>query len=149
MTFINSKEWYAYNANFGTIEEKNLTYLIDRKIEDLYKNFSEVYLIRNEQFFPIYDFEQGRPFYPDFVLFLMNNKEKIETYQIFVEPKGEHIAPKDKWKEDFLKSIKKKYKRTEEIPLGEYNIIGIPFYESKKEKDFELELFESICSNYE
>ena len=31
-------------------------------------------------------------------------------YQIFIEPKGEHLLMEDAWKETFLKSLKKRHK---------------------------------------
>ncbi|MDN5295426.1 MAG: type restriction enzyme [Methanosarcinales archaeon] len=47
---------------------------------------------------------------PDFLLFLKKeNSDEIEQYQLFIEPKGEHLIKTDQWKEDFLKEIEKKY----------------------------------------
>ena len=39
---------------------------------------------------------------PDFLLYLKN---KELTYQVFLEPKGDNLLEKDKWKEDFLLSL--------------------------------------------
>ena len=56
--------------------------------------------------FKIYNFEDGRPFAPDFVLFLRRRYgEKYDNLQIFIEPKGTHLLANDKWKEDFLNQI--------------------------------------------
>jgi hypothetical protein len=32
------------------------------------------------------------------------------TFQVFIEPKGEHLKGHDKWKEDFLKQIREEEK---------------------------------------
>jgi type III restriction enzyme len=144
-SFLANKDWYAYNANYGTNEEKSLCRLLDRMMAEFKKKFEEVYLLRNEQFFPIYDFKQGRPFYPDFVLFLRETKGDIKSYQIFIEPKGKHIELADKWKEDFLLAIREKYNSTITIKkTGDYEILGVPFYNQNDENSFRDELFASI-----
>ena len=61
-------------------------------MEEKYKN---IYLLRNERHFAIYDFEQGRPFEPDFVLFLEEDNGVLTTYQEFIEPKGIFLQKED------------------------------------------------------
>ena len=62
--------------------------------------------MRNELDFKIYNFEDGRPFAPDFVLFLRRRDgEEYDNLQIFIEPKGTYLLANDKWKEDFLNRI--------------------------------------------
>ncbi len=78
-------------------------------------------------------------------VFYAKNKDQVKTYQIFIEPKGEHLEPAEKWKEDFLKAIRKKYEKTIfKESLGMYDILGIPFYNQLDENTFEQELFASI-----
>jgi len=82
------KEWYVFNANYGTSEEKELVNLIHRQVAELYKDFKEVYLVRNERQLKIYNFKDGATFEPDYLLFLTNKKGQNITYQLFIEPKG-------------------------------------------------------------
>ncbi|MDA0976741.1 MAG: hypothetical protein O3C38_05400 [Proteobacteria bacterium] len=52
----------------------------------------------------LFSFEGGQGFEPDFILFLKKRGGGKElVYQVFVEPKGSHIADNDRWKESFLK----------------------------------------------
>jgi type III restriction enzyme len=78
-------------------------------IDDINNGYKNVYLVRNERHFCLYDFAQGRRFEPDFVL-LSQNKNSQCHYQFFIEPKGKHLQQMDKWKEDFLLEIEKNYK---------------------------------------
>jgi type III restriction enzyme len=84
---------------------------IDRIYDKLQEKYDEIYLVRNERFFKLYNFEDGKIFEPDYVLFLRQKKSpKKLYYQVFIEPKGSHFKEKDAWKEGFLVSLKKEYK---------------------------------------
>ena len=49
-------------------------------------------------------------------------------YQIFVEPKGEHLLKKDEWKEKFLMQLREEH-FLEQLWKGKnYIIWGMPFY---------------------
>jgi len=48
--------------------------------------------------------------------------------QLFIEPKGSHLADQDKWKEDFLKQLKNDAKMHVLFQGSEYKIIGLPFF---------------------
>lgn len=75
-------------------------------IERLKSKYDDIYLLRSERHFAIYNFDDGERFEPDFVLFMKEkNSKKPLTYQVFIEPKGTHLLSLDKWKEDFLKRI--------------------------------------------
>ncbi len=147
------KEWYIYNENYGTSEEKQLIRFIDGVINELKKkNYSGIYLLRNESLFSIYNFSDGRPTEPDFVLFLKKDStDKLEQYQLFIESKGEHLIPKDQWKEDFLKEIRAKYKLSSEDMLfsenKEYKLIGMPFYNDNKKNIFVKEFYNQLNLN--
>ncbi len=145
-TYLEDKNWYIFNANYGTGEEKNLVKFIARKAKDLKEKFKEFYLIRNERQLKIYNFKDGRAFEPDFLLFLVNKKGKNITYQLFVEPKGAFLAEHDKWKEDFLKDLKEKFKNKilEFGKTKKYKIIGLPFYSKAEESEFEEDLQEYL-----
>ena len=67
--------------------------------------------MRNERIFKIYRFSDGKAVEPDFVLFLTEkDTKKALSFQLFVEPKGQHLLRTDQWKEDFLKEIEGHFK---------------------------------------
>lgn len=136
--FLADKDWYAYNANFGTTEEKKFVEMFAARFDKIKNKFSDIYLIRNEQVLKIYN-ELGQAFEPDFVLFCKQKSGKENVLQIFIEPKGEHLKGKDKWKEDFLKQIRDK---NEVIKIGtdHYQITGVPFYNYSNENELAKEL---------
>ena len=136
--FLKDKDWYAYNANFGTSEEKNFVKMFAARFDSFKEKFSDIYLIRNEQVLKIYD-EIGRAFEPDFVLFCRKKNGKENVLQIFIEPKGEQLKGKDKWKEDFLKQIREN-KEVLKIGTDHYLITGVPFYNYNNENEFAKEL---------
>lgn len=136
--FLADKDWYAYNANYGTTEEKKFVEMFAGRFDNLKDNFSDIYLIRNEQVLKIYD-EIGRAFEPDFVLFCKRNTGEEQVLQVFIEPKGGHLDSKDKWKEEFLKKMRDD-KMTIEIGSDHFLITGVPFYNYKDENEFAQEL---------
>src|SRR5690606_22640464 len=98
--------------------------------------YEDIYLLRNENHFKLYDFEEGREFQPDFVLFLKeNNSDKPIIMQSFIEPKGEQLIEKDKWKQDFLLEIAIKHKISVLFSNKEYKLIGLPFFNEVKLKN--------------
>ncbi|HIF25076.1 MAG TPA: hypothetical protein EYQ41_02755 [Micavibrio sp.] len=133
---LSEKDWYAFNDCFGTSEEKWLIKFIEKTVDKLKQEYAEVYLLRNEKHFQIYNFEDGQAFEPDFILFLKNKKGKNERYQLFIEPKGGHLEEKDKWKEDFLLTIKDKADVKHVNSNSKYVLYGLPFYNKEKENHF-------------
>jgi type III restriction enzyme len=144
--FLEDKDWYVFNANYGTSEEKAFVELIDRQIEELRKKYKKIYLVRNERQLKIFNFKDGQAFEPDYLLFLVDETGKEITYQLFLEPKGKHLAEYDKWKNEFLEEIKERFKDKilEFSKSREYKIIGLPFYNQETENEFKEKLFESI-----
>lgn len=135
---LTSRKWFAYNDCFGTSEEKMLVRYIDKKINDLKGKYSEVYLLRNEKFFKIFDFKNGDATEPDFVLFLTNDDQtRSVQYQIFIEPKGEHLVARDKWKEDLLTSLKDEAKVVLLTQSDKILVWGMPFYQNNSENEFD------------
>lgn len=61
---VASVPWYVYNANYGTMEEKDFVSMFARKYEAIRAKYKDVFLVRNEQALKIYD-EKGRAFEPD------------------------------------------------------------------------------------
>ena len=140
---LNSRDWHAYKENFGSSEEKLLVKFLDSQMEELENRFKDIYLIRNERFFKIFRFSDGKATEPDYVLF-MTEKESGENlvYQLFIEPKGTHLIPTDDWKEKFFADIE------EEAILHENDkirIIGMPFYnKTERETQFKEKLTEIV-----
>ncbi len=124
-----SREWFAQNEIWGTSEEESFLRFIDEAITKLRRNYQDIALLRNEQFFKIYSFADGEAFYPDFVLFLKEKKTKQEVmYQIFIEPKGDHLVLYDEWKQKFLLEIEKNYTVDLKLENKDFRLIGLPFF---------------------
>lgn len=135
-TLVANEPWYVYNANYGTSEEKKFVELFSRRFEGLNQKFENIYLIRNEREIKIFD-KLGRAFEPDFLLFCKQRNGEQMTFQVFIEPKGEHLKGHDKWKEDFLNEIRTEQK-TIKIHTDTYLITAVPiFYSCAKESEFE------------
>jgi len=143
---LNNDEWFVFKEFYGTSEEKYLIELIGKMIDSIKVKYKEdkIFLIRNEKHFKIFNFDDGRAFEPDFVLFTQDKEDDIH-YQIFIEPKGGHLKLKDKWKEDFLSEIKHNVKGSViEFENEKYKIIGLRFYEKINENDFKNELVDEL-----
>jgi type III restriction enzyme len=126
---LSTRDWFVFNDCYGTSEEKLLIKFIDKRYKELAAVYSEVYLIRNEKHFKIYGYDDGKPLEPDFVLYLIG-KEPVKTmhYQVFLEPKGSHLLRADKWKEDFLLSIKENHTIEQLFSDRNYVVWGMPFF---------------------
>ena len=126
---LSKEDWFVYEDNFGTTEEKRFVMYFSKKIKKLRKKYDEIYLIRNERNFHIYSFDEGKRFEPDYVLILGKNGVVFEQQQIFIEPKGEHLIEYDKWKEKFLLQIENTGKCIcYHNKKDKYKIFGLPFY---------------------
>jgi len=132
-----SKEWYVLDGFTGTSEEEELIKFIKEKIVNLKEKYEKVYLLRNEEVYKIYNFENGAGFQPDFLLFLKSKNDTLH-YQVFIEPKGYKLsqAKDEQRKQDFLKEITEKYgdNKILEAENKKYKLIGLPFY-NKAEKE--------------
>jgi len=132
---LKKKDWYIYEQNFGTSEEKFFVKFIDSIYAKLKKEFADIYLLRNARLFQLYRFSDGKGFEPDFVLFLRKKMAKqYIVYQLFVEPKGQHLIANDQWKEDFLLEIEKEHKLSNLFENEEFKLFGLPFYNEKLTK---------------
>jgi len=133
------EDWYVVDQFYGTSEEKGLIEFIKDTIINLQNKYKEVYLLRNEEQYKIFDFNTGQGFQPDFILFL---KDKTNLhYQVFVEPKGDNLLEKDEWKNKFLKEITQKYSKEKLLKIEgkEYNLIGLPLFNQNNNGDFQEE----------
>nr|MBC8312719.1 DEAD/DEAH box helicase family protein [Candidatus Cloacimonadota bacterium] len=151
---LETENWYVLDSFHGTSEEKELIGFIKETIGNLEQKYKEVYLLRNEEVYKIYDFEQGRGFQPDFILFLKTkDKKKVNGgfkaelyYQIFIEPKGnEYIGDdgtfktgKEGWKEKFLEEISEKYgfEKVIKAENPNYRLVGLPFFNNDHNSNF-------------
>ena len=141
------EDWFAFNDNYGTSEEKAFVAYFKDYAERLKALYSKVYLVRNERQFHIYSFEAGERFEPDYVLFLQKNKEDgYEQLQIFIEPKGSHLIERDQWKEDFLLQMKNNaVAKTVFVDDNKYLIWGFHFYNTEmRSAEFYADMVELI-----
>ena len=127
---LSKEDWFAFEDNYGTSEEKAFVSYFKSYVPQLKKKYDSVYLLRNERQLHIYSFDGGERFEPDYLLFLHSKKsDGYEQIQVFIEPKGSHLLEKDKWKEDFLLEIER-----EAIPTkifvddNDYKIWGFHFF---------------------
>lgn len=134
---LNEKSWYVYDENYGTSEEKSLVKAFDGLFDELSEKWDDVYLIRNEKAFEIYNFMDGKTFEPDYLLIANDKKTGNVSYQIFIEPKGGQLLEKDKWKEDFLREIMDRNIAEVLADNSKVRIVGLPFYnEEFKREEF-------------
>jgi type III restriction enzyme len=144
--FIAGRDWYVFNALYGTSEEQPFVRVLDRQMAQLREKYEAVYLIRNEGHFKIYNFADGQAFEPDFVLFLREITGKVLTYQVFIEPKGKYLKEHDKWKEQFLREIREQFaSRIFELDTNtRYRLVGVPFYNTEDENEFKAALLDVL-----
>ena len=94
---------------------------------ELEQKWEEIYLLKNEKAFVLYDFARGREFAPDFVLVAKDKQQVEKGWQVFLEPKDGQLLLADKWKEDFLLEIERKGS-VEVLAEDEgVRVLGLPF----------------------
>lgn len=127
---LSQEDWFAFEDNFGTSEEKAFVAYFKTYVEDLKEKYDKVYLIRNERQLAIYSFEGGERFEPDYLLFLHSPKQDgYEQMQVFIEPKGTHLVEYDSWKEKFLLQLEEKAIPTIKfVDNNKYKIWGFHFF---------------------
>ena len=140
-----AKSWYVLDSFSGTSEERSLINFLKDTMGNLEDKYEQVFLLRNEEVYTIYDFDKGRGFQPDFLLFLKQKKKNL-YYLVFIEPKGDQFkdnagsfeASKEGWKQKFLDDISEKYgnKKVLNIESNEYKLIGLPLYNEKTKPTF-------------
>lgn len=130
---LSKEDWFAFEDNFGTSEEKAFVAYFRTFIPKLRKKYNKVYLIRNERQLHIYSFDGGERFEPDYLLFLQKqDRDGYEQLQVFIEPKGTHLIENDKWKEDFLLEIEDRAIATEVfVDDNKYKIWGFHFFNTE------------------
>ena len=149
---LDAIEWYAYDDNYGTSEEKLLVRALKEVMEDLKENWTDIYLLRNEKAVRIYSFETGQAFEPDFLMFANDKKHGNTSWQIFIEPKGSQFVGgskefsdgKEAWKEEFLNEITRRDEASTLVDNSRFRIVGLPFYNEKISKEVVKEKLREI-----
>lgn len=144
---LDQKDWHIYDDNYGTDQEKHFIRFLCEKEQQIRKLYDEFFLIRNERLFTLYSFQDGRPFEPDFLLFLKKaNAKKSVVMQLFIEAKGQYLKSHDQWKESFLKEINSQAKIHVVFQGRDYSVYGLPFFnnEGQMRQDFESAIQEFI-----
>jgi len=136
---VDKADWFAYDDNYGTEEEKYLIKYIESIMDKLNEKYNEIYLVRNEKDLKIYDFETGRATEPDFVLFMRRKYTEgvFDNIQIFIEPKGPQLRGTDSWKAEFQKKIHSDGFIQFHTENQDFKIWGMPFYTESVKKEFE------------
>ncbi len=165
---IKNADWYAYDENYGTSEEKKFVKYIGSQIEDLRKRYegAEIYLIRNELDYWLFSPHDGRRFSPDYILIVNDVATGEMYYQCLIEPKGGHILEQDLWKEQTLISLaddsevvfdsdegdtqnyKEYLEEASKHGYKEIKNLGLKFYNSdpRGEEDFALDFQDKLLS---
>lgn len=145
---LSQADWFVFNDNYGTTEEKAFVAYFASYVEELRKVYDDVYLVRNERQLVLYSFDGGERFEPDYLMLLRKkNSTGYEQFQIFVEPKGNHLLAQDKWKEDFLLQIESRGFPTKTfVDDTQYHVWGFPFYNQQQRMEIFTSTFERILS---
>lgn len=146
---LSTEDWYVFNDNYGTSEEKYLVKYIKQAYISLSKKYDEIYLIRNEKHFKLYTFEEGQPLEPDFVLILKKKESsKSIIHQMFIEPKGgDRLTNEDSQiKERFLLQLEKDYNLQVVYENKDYKLVGMPLYNEKLTKSNFDSKFQTLTS---
>jgi len=130
ITYFAQDSFYGDSSYEKQVIEDLNTFFNEDSNKQIYQ---DVHMIRNYGEIKLYNFADGKGFEPDFILFLKQHNQDV-SYQLFVEPKGEHIAKHDEWKEVFLEQLCQiSNPDTIKIPMmgsrHKYKIVGLPFYD--------------------
>lgn len=127
---LSREDWFAFEDQFGTGEEKAFAAYFKTFVPTLREKYDTVWLIRNERQLHLYAFDGGERFEPDYVLILRRRTaDGDEQIQVFLEPKGSHLIENDRWKEDFLLRLER-----EAVPIRTfadgctYKLCGFHFF---------------------
>ncbi len=139
-----NETWYVMNKSILNQDEKACLQDIQENLIKKPKDEKEIYLLRNEEVYKMYNFADGQGFQPDFIIFI---KKDNDLYcQILVEVKGNQFKDKDNgfdnskegWKQDLLMELENLNDRKFfHFERKKYKLIGLPFYDKDdKEKKF-------------
>lgn len=140
---LDALDWYAYDDNYGTNEEKYLIKALQDVMAELEEKWTDIYLLRNEKAVKIYSFDKGKPFEPDFLMFANDKEIGNVSWQIFIEPKGSQFLDADNtfknskegWKQEFLHQISERDEARTLVDDDRYRIVGLPFFNETVSKN--------------
>jgi len=147
---MRNQDWFIYDKAYVNNLENDFIDLITGYMDSLQEEYEDVYLIRNERKVKIVEIGGTRGFMPDFLLYM---KDHGLTYQVFLEPKGQHLLEKDQWKEEFLVSLRHREDLEVLTENDNVRLLGIQFYSddaavrSEFRKDFKEQLGIDSSSN--
>lgn len=146
---LREADWFVYNDDYGTSEEKAFVAYFASHIDELRRKYKDVYLVRNERQLVLYSFDGGERFEPDYLLLLRKrNAIGFEQYQVFVEPKGDHLLTREKWKEDFLLQIEARgLPRKTFADDHQYHVWGFPFFNQQNRGSEFMAAFERVLTS--
>lgn len=138
------EDYFCYQDNFGTAQEKAFVAHFRSFIPRLRQKYDLVWLMRNERSLALYAFDSGARFEPDYILFLRRPRTDAQGYaytQVFIEPKGLHLAEHDAWKQAFLLEISA---GAQAVPLyadnNTYTLRGMHFYNTAEPQAFDADM---------
>ncbi|MBE9910835.1 DEAD/DEAH box helicase family protein [Enterococcus mundtii] len=140
---MKGKDWFVYTHAIVNGTEKKLVDLIGTFVQTLENKYEKVYLIRNDEKgirLKLTEFNGPRGFMPDFILYLEN---ETFNYQVYIEPKGQHLETNDAWKQEMLYEIN----GSDIEVIGEnedVRLIGLKFYNEDNKREFINELSEKV-----
>ena len=140
------EDWFPYLGITGTtLECRLLDMFREQQLQNQFnERFARWKVIRNERDLPIYS-EEGKRFEPDFLLIAQNRETQTKQYQVFMEPKGQHLIKGDVWKEVFLKSIHDLENNVIVWEDKEYHYTAVPiFFKDNNLQEFRRHL-QKIC----
>jgi len=127
---MRNQDWFIYDKAYVNNLENDFIDLMNDYMDDLKEKYEDVYLIRNERKIKIVEINGTRGFMPDFLLYM---KHDGITYQVFLEPKGQHLLEKDQWKEEFLVSLRHREDIEVLTENDDVRLLGIKFYSEEPE----------------
>ncbi len=141
---LRQEDYFCYEDNFGTAEEKAFVAHFRSFVPRLRKKYDLVWLMRNERALALYAFDDGARFEPDYILFLRRPRTDMDGYaytQVFIEPKGLHLIEHDAWKQRFLLQLET---QATAAPVyagpDTYTLCGMHFYNSAQPQAFDLDM---------
>lgn len=154
---ISGKNWYVLNRFAATSEERGLVEFIKDNISQLEDRYKHVYLVRNEEVYKIFDFNEGKGFQPDYLLFLGDSENSKLYYMVFIEPKAPRNRELEQWKENFLTEITRKHAHipasdkckkvlVKENSFYRLHAVGLPFYSEEQSSWFKEEFDKYILN---
>ncbi len=146
-----SYEWLYYDKFLKDSElEVEFLKFVEANKERLSEKFKEWFVVRNDGFdeFKLYNFENGKGFEPDFLLFGRDESGESGEFECIFEAKGEDRADNktNKWKEEFLALLDGKTLQKSEngFSTEKLNLKGFPFFKKENNAKFK-EKFEELC----